>query len=822
LARLHIESLADKTTRRKIQDALKGLPRGTEALDKAYSGAMERIKNQMTGFRRLAERVLAWITYAQRALTSSELLHALAIIPGENFLDEDNLENIAELLSHCAGLVILDHESDRIRLVHYTAEEYLQTVRANRFPDGQVDISLTCLTYLSFQIFGEGECHGDASLENRLLSYPFLSYSAVYWSDHVRETSDKVILEMSARLLQDGPQVLSILQVKYSSLNRNSGHSSRFPRGLNPLHIAASIGLLQVSKILIARGVDTNGRDEEGRTPLLWAVDGGYDELVELLLENRANPQDEDRRGCRAIHYAARKGFLALVQSFGSARDDINRSDKRKQTPLHYAIINHQSPITKFLLTHGADANAVDLKRRSALHMAIQGRDIDLVRSLLSSKANPTTLDKEGGTPLHEAAKLGLYAAANPLLNYGAEVNAKNKMKRTPLHMAAMGGHEKIVEILIERGATLTDIDVNHWTALDWAIENGHVGSVSKLWELVEGPSNVESEPQKYLFRAAQKGDDAMIGYWLDQGAAINGVDGKDNRTALHYAAMRGRTSIIPTLLRRGSDVSSRDRNGSTPLFMAAQWWKRDTVSYLLTATRNDLTLTDNLGRTLLHWVVKWGWVEIVAKILDLGGRHDARDRQYRTPLHMAVIGNNVKLVEVLVQKGSSNAIQDLDGWLPSDWACWLDFKTLLGPLKVDYDAEKRNRLIIQRIEIGLTKVTHKLLDDDCLLHLARCALYLNTRDLATKIFADHGTQNPAWVCDICLKPRKHPMARSFCTICYDVDVCDICFLRPKSTRFCHAPSDFLRVVFSAANNEIGRERWVDELRKIVRDRQSS
>jgi Ankyrin repeats (3 copies) len=248
---------------------------------------------------------------------------------------------------------------------------------------------------------------------------------------------------------------------------------------------------------------------------------------------------------------------------------------------------------------------------------------------------------------------------------------------------------------------------------------------------------------------------------------------------------------------------------------------RRDTVLYLLTATRNDLTLTDNLGRTLLHLVVKQGWVEIAAKILDLGGRHDARDRQCRTPLHMAVIENKVKLVEALVEKGASNDIQDMDGWSPSDWACWLGFKPLLGPLKVACDAEMRNGLIIQRIEIGLTKVTHNLLDSECLLDLARCALFLNARDLATKIFADHGRQNPAWICNFCLKPRKYPMARSFCTICYDADLCDICF-RQKSTGFCHAPSDFLRVVFSAANDGLGRERWVDELRKIVRDRQSS
>ena len=55
-----------------------------------------------------------------------ELQHALAVETGTSELDEENLLEIGDLISVCAGLVIADEESNIIRLVHYTTQEYLE------------------------------------------------------------------------------------------------------------------------------------------------------------------------------------------------------------------------------------------------------------------------------------------------------------------------------------------------------------------------------------------------------------------------------------------------------------------------------------------------------------------------------------------------------------------------------------------------------------------------------------------------------------------------------------------------------------------------
>jgi hypothetical protein len=65
-----------------------------------------------------------WITCAKRSLTTAELQHALAVEIGEPKLDEDNLLEIEDMVSMCAGLVTVDEESKIIRLVHYTTQEY--------------------------------------------------------------------------------------------------------------------------------------------------------------------------------------------------------------------------------------------------------------------------------------------------------------------------------------------------------------------------------------------------------------------------------------------------------------------------------------------------------------------------------------------------------------------------------------------------------------------------------------------------------------------------------------------------------------------------
>jgi hypothetical protein len=77
---------------------------------------------------------------------------------GESELDKDNLSEIQDMVSVCAGLVTIDEESHVIRLVHYTTQEYFERTQSYWFPNARTTI---CISYLSFGVFEKGFCQTD-------------------------------------------------------------------------------------------------------------------------------------------------------------------------------------------------------------------------------------------------------------------------------------------------------------------------------------------------------------------------------------------------------------------------------------------------------------------------------------------------------------------------------------------------------------------------------------------------------------------------------------------------------------------------------------
>ena len=92
---------------------------------------------------------------------------------GESQIDEDNLLQVEDMVSVCAGLVTVDEESKIIRLVHYTTQEYFERTQKDWFPNAESDITIICITYLSFHVFENGYCQTSDELENRLHSNLF-------------------------------------------------------------------------------------------------------------------------------------------------------------------------------------------------------------------------------------------------------------------------------------------------------------------------------------------------------------------------------------------------------------------------------------------------------------------------------------------------------------------------------------------------------------------------------------------------------------------------------------------------------------------------
>ncbi|KAL2802387.1 hypothetical protein BJX63DRAFT_426090 [Aspergillus granulosus] len=431
LAQLHIDSLYDKTTRKSIRKALKELPEGIDELDNAYESAMRRITSQKYGFKKLAIRVLLWITCTKRPLTTQELRHALAVEVSEPEIDEENLPEVADMVSVCAGLVTIDQESNIIRLVHYTTQDYFQRTQQNWFPNAEAEVAATCIAYLSFSAFATGHCYTDESFESRVEANALFSYAACNWGHHARETSsvlDKTVLDF----LENEARLSSSTQAMTVSF-KQPGYSQDIPQHVTGVHLAAYFGLTNALGTLLNNGhypdredtlksllktnmgIDPNSRDGQGRSPLSWAAERGHEATVTLLLQDyRVNPDIADRYG---------------------------------QTPLSLAAANGRATVTGLLLSN--------------------------------SKVSPISVSKEGRTPLCFAAMHGHVSTVKVLLKKcdsdSIVPDVQDDCGRTPLLWAAKNGHERVVEALLATGKVNTYLkDKSGRTSLVWAQKNGH------------------------------------------------------------------------------------------------------------------------------------------------------------------------------------------------------------------------------------------------------------------------------------------------------------------------------------------------------------
>ena len=126
MAKLHVDSLVSQRSAWEVRNTLKNLPTEVNA---TYDEAMKRIQRQSTVDRKLAERVLSWITYSRRPLTYQELQHALAVTPQMTDMITEALVDKCFLIDICAGLVVIDNQSHIIRLARkwFIAEYYNAT-----------------------------------------------------------------------------------------------------------------------------------------------------------------------------------------------------------------------------------------------------------------------------------------------------------------------------------------------------------------------------------------------------------------------------------------------------------------------------------------------------------------------------------------------------------------------------------------------------------------------------------------------------------------------------------------------------------------------
>ena len=359
----------------------------------------------------------------------------MAVEPRTPDFDEDNLGDIDEIVGFCAGLVIIDEETQIIRLVHYTTQEYFRRNGDRILTSAQQDIAISCLTYLLYEKYRDGwvvevekeeNIEGDngedaprydeyededffrpwsgksrKAVEARVQKHPFLEYAARYWAIHARLCEQPNVTELMMTFVKDDRRVSSASQVLFF-LDRELDILEMFDRiksssSLSAMHVLAYLGFEKMISELLNHGIEVNDEDSAQRTPSWWAASRGHHSAVELLLSQS--------------HVNANNRGLAY---------DGNRNQVSARTPLGMVAESGKDTVVKLLIEReDVDVNLPDGYGNSPLSLAARGGHGRVIELLLTRK--------------------------------DIDINLTNSLDEAPLSLAAFHGREDIVKQLLKR-----------------------------------------------------------------------------------------------------------------------------------------------------------------------------------------------------------------------------------------------------------------------------------------------------------------------------------------------------------------------------------
>jgi ankyrin repeat protein len=234
--------------------------------------------------------------------------------------------------------------------------------------------------------------------------------------------------------------------------------------------------------------------------------------------------------------------------------------------------------------------------------------------------------------------------------------------------MAAKAGHGAVIPFLASP-ATLDSQNSQGLTPLQVALLYKRWEAATALVAAGAAPYGPDSTPSL----ACQSDEVPELGLLLKAmladpsptGLVAQAVNARDyhSRTALHNAASAGCADEVSRLVKAGADKHAMDREGATPLWIAAAAGHAHLVPLL--ATPHTLHSNSCGGTMPLHAAVQRRNQAVVTALLAAGALPDAQDSGGCSALVIAAEQGNVPAVKALLAAGATTDTEDYGGRSP-------------------------------------------------------------------------------------------------------------------------------------------------------------
>ena len=357
--------------------------------------------------------------------------------------------------------------------------------------------------------------------------------------------------------------------------------------GKMPIHYACKRGEIDIVRYLYEEcKVSINTGDNNGSTPLLMATIGGKLAVIEYLIKQGCDPLQKNNYGNTIAHLAALNGHVSVLERFKEQLNitnnglllpihyakncevvrflvrncevDMNSKDKCGNTPLLVAAVYGHLSVIEYWIEHGCDPLHRNNNGDTAVHLAALNGHLSVVKFFVEKlNIDLTIKNSKGKMPIHFACDTGGINVVQYLYEEcKVSINVRDNNGTTPLHWAAVGGELAVIEYLIKQGCDPLQKNNDGDTIAHIAAFSGHVSVLERFKEQLNITNNELGLPIHYA-----KNCEVVRFLVRNCEVDMNSKD-KDGNTPLLIAARNGHLSVIEYWIEHGSDPLQRNNNG--------------------------------------------------------------------------------------------------------------------------------------------------------------------------------------------------------------------------------------------------------------------
>ena len=393
---------------------------------------------------------------------------------------------------------------------------------------------------------------------------------------------------------------------------------------------------------------------EEGRGTVQSDAKAYVWHAVATALDNPESAQARDQVASRLSPAALATAQAEAATLLAEIRQAQAKAQAAERHPAHVAPANppgskvplldalvEQTELARItaLIAAGSDANAVEKDSPPPIFTAARKGQAQVVTLLLAHGAMADSRLPNGLSLLGATAYEGREAVVELLLGRGVDAKATAaKGDTTALHFAALGGSTAVVRILLDHGAVVDARTSDGDTPLLWAVQNGHLDSVTLLLTRGADPKVVNHSGLTALHFAASYDAPQCIDLLLDRGLAVDARD-QQGLTPLHAAARAERLEYTKVVTKEGdkpavtTELPSRNKRHA-PALLADGAIDPDTLGQVYTVTQQFRDDPKQPFTTTKTWdVAVYESLKSARRLIARGADVNLKDTAGKTPL---------------------------------------------------------------------------------------------------------------------------------------------------------------------------------------------